>query len=181
MSARASSAMTLGARPPARVPMLSVLGPSSGSTGSGMRLHLGERVDEFVDGGFAQFGIGGVGHFAGGDHFVAQRAFGAERQAIFGGLAVDDVARAARIPGGLVGAGAVALFADDEEQAEIPLAGIEQRLDGLDHGGDDALGIAGAAAPDGLAVFAEGEEGRHGIDVGGERDVERPRPTARRR
>src|ERR1035441_10256187 len=34
MSARASSAITLGARPPESVPMLSVLGPSSASTGS---------------------------------------------------------------------------------------------------------------------------------------------------
>ena len=37
ISARASSAITLGARPPERVPMLSVLGPSSGSSGSGIR------------------------------------------------------------------------------------------------------------------------------------------------
>ena len=37
ISARASSAITLGARPPERVPMLRVLGPSSESTGSGIR------------------------------------------------------------------------------------------------------------------------------------------------
>ncbi len=41
-------------------------------------------------------GIGGVRHLAGGGHFVAQRALGAERQLVLGGLAVDDVARAAR-------------------------------------------------------------------------------------
>ena len=96
ISARASSAITLGARPPEMVPMFRVLGPSSASTGSGMRADRGQRVDQLVDGRIAQLGIGGVRHLAGGDHFVAQRALGAERQPVLGGLAVDDVARAAR-------------------------------------------------------------------------------------
>ena len=41
---------------------------------------------------------------------------------------------------------------------------------GIDHGGDDALGVAGAAAPDVVVVFARGEERRHGIDVRREGD-----------
>ena len=46
---------------------------------------------------------------------------------------------------------------------------FEQTLRGVDHAGDDALGIAGAAAPDEFVVFARAEEGRDGIHVGGER------------
>ena len=42
--------------------------------------------------------------------------------------------------------------------------------------GDDALGVAGAAAPDVFVVLARGEERRHGIHVGGERDHERLAP-----
>ena len=42
--------------------------------------------------------------------------------------------------------------------------------------GDDALGVAGAASPDVLVVLARGEERRHGIDVGGERDDQRLAP-----
>ncbi len=57
------------------------------------------------------------------------------------------------------------------------MAGFEQGLDGLDHGGDDALGVAGAAPPDKFVVFAGGEEGRDGIDVGGEGDDEGIAPT----
>ena len=71
-------------------------GPSSSSTGSGMRRISRERVEQFVDGGIAQLGIGGVRHLAGGADFVAQRALAAERELVLGGLAVDDVARAAR-------------------------------------------------------------------------------------
>ena len=40
----------------------------------------------------------------------------------------------------------------------------------MDHGGDDALGVAGAAAPDVIVVFARCEERRHGVDVRGEGD-----------
>ena len=66
---------------------------------------------------------------------------------VFGGLAVDDVSRAARMLRGVIGAGAVALFAHDEEQAEIAHAVFEQPFGGVDHAGDDAFGVAGAAAP----------------------------------
>ena len=83
MSARASSAITLGARPPESVPMFSVLGPEQSSTGSGMRADLGERVDQFVDRRIAEFGIGRVRHLAGGADFVAQRALATRARAGF--------------------------------------------------------------------------------------------------
>ena len=176
ISARASSAITLGARPPEMVPMFSVLGPSSGSTGSGMRAHIGQRVEQLVDGRIAQLGISRVRHLAGGDDFIAQRALGAERQLVFGGLAVDDVARAARRAGP----------PDTRRRCCAPrpprTAGRNRarRLRAAprrrDHGGDDALGVAGAAAPDVVVVLARGEERRHGIHVGGKRDGERLAP-----
>ena len=62
---------------------------------------FGQRVDELVDGRIAQFRIRRVRHLAGGDHLVAQRALGAQRQLVFGGLAIDDVARSARVLGGV--------------------------------------------------------------------------------
>jgi hypothetical protein len=55
---------------------------------------------------------------------------------------------AARRFGGVDGAGAVALFADHEEEAEVAFAIGEQFFGGKEHGGDDAFGIARAAAPD---------------------------------
>ena len=98
---------------------------------------------------------------------------------VFGGLAVDDVSRAARIFGRVIGADAGTLFADDEEQAEIALAGLEQRFGGLDHASDDALDVAGAAAVNEFGILGRGEEGRNGIEVSGQRDVEAVCPSAR--
>ena len=109
--------------------MFSVLRPERGSTGSGMRRRLLERVQQLVDGRLAQLRIGRVGHLAGRGNFVAQRAFGAERQPVLGGLAVDQVARAARVAGGGHSAGAVALLADHEQQAEVAHARVEQRFE----------------------------------------------------
>ncbi len=44
-------------------------------------------------------------------------------------------------------------------------------LGGGDLGGDDALGVAGAAAIEELVVFVVGNVGRDGVHVGGEDDV----------
>ena len=156
--------------------MLSVLGPSSGSVGQRDAPDVGERVEQFVHGGLAEFRIGGVGHLAAGADLVAERALAAERELVLGGLAVDDVARAAGRLGGFVSARAVALLAHHEEQPEAAVSRGEQRLDGLDHAGDDALGVAGAASPDEFVVLAGGEKRRHGIDVGGEGDHQRLAP-----
>ena len=61
---RASSAMIFGARPPLSVPIFSVLGPSSSSTGNSMCRMPVERVQQFVDGRFAQLRIRRVRHAA---------------------------------------------------------------------------------------------------------------------
>ena len=54
-----------------------------------------------------------------GHDLVAQRALGAERQLVLGRLAVDRGSASRADAGGVVGAGAVALLADHEQQAEI--------------------------------------------------------------
>ena len=51
-----------------------------------------ERLDELVDGGVAELGIGGVGHAAFGAEFDAEGALGGEGEAVVGGLAVDEEA-----------------------------------------------------------------------------------------
>ena len=79
------------------VPIFRVLGPRTGSTGSGMLANALQRVKKFLDGGFAQFRIGGMRHAAVRDDFIAQRAFGAEGQLVFRRLAVDDEVAAARV------------------------------------------------------------------------------------
>ena len=81
-----------------------------------------EGVEKLVNRGFAEFGIRGMGEAAGGFDFIAQDTFRGENQLVFGGLAVDQETRTARIARGGVGAGAVAFFADYEEQAEISRA-----------------------------------------------------------
>ena len=83
MSARASSAITFGARPPASVPMFSVLGPSTSSTGSGMRRISASASSSLFDGRIAQLGIGRVRHLAGGADLVAQRALASPARAGF--------------------------------------------------------------------------------------------------
>ena len=152
------------------VPIFSVLGPST-SIHRQLDLANGvERVEQLVDGRFAQLGISRVRHLAARDQLVAQRAFRPKRELVFSGLAVDDVFRSARMLRGMMRAGAVALLADHEQQPEIAHAFFEQALRRSDHRSDDALGVAGAASPDEFIVFARRHEGRHGIHVGRERD-----------
>ncbi len=85
-------------------------------------LDVVERGEELVDGGVAELGVGGVGHLAVGAELDAETAFGGEGEAVVGGLAVDDEARAVGGCVGDEGAGGVALFADDVEQSDA-LAG----------------------------------------------------------
>ncbi len=59
-----------------------------------------EDFDELVDGRFAELGVGGVGHGAGGTEDGTQGAFRGNGEAVFRGLAVDEEAAA---PGALVG------------------------------------------------------------------------------
>ena len=57
-----------------------------------------------------------------------------------------------------------------KSKPKLRLPGFEELPGGRDHGGDDALGIAGAAAPDEVAIFAGRDERRDGIHVGGKYD-----------
>ncbi len=56
------------------------------------------------------------------------------------------------------------------------MARLEQIAYREDHRRDNALGIASAASPDVLVVFARGEEWRHSVHVRGERDRWFPPP-----
>ena len=96
----------------------------------------------------------------------ARRApFEARASAIVSGLAVDqEPAAFGRLVGNL-GAGRVALFAADEQQAN-PEACRAQSFGSRNLGGDDALGVGNAAAVHEFVVFAEGNVGRHGVHVG---------------
>ncbi len=145
-------------------------GAESGIDGQRHFANAFQRVEQFLNGGFAEFGISGVGHAAVGDDLKAERAFGAESELIFGGLAINEVLAAARSVGGMNSAGAVAFFADDEEETEIAFAGGEEFLRGEQHGGDDAFSVTCTTTPDLSSVFARRDEGRDGIHVSGERD-----------
>src|SRR5580704_13509495 len=120
-----------------------------------------------MNGGVAKLWIGGVRQLSAGNQFVAQRAFGAERQTIFRGLAVDEEARAPRMCGGGFSSGAVAFFADNKQQSKIAGAGCEEIFGRGNHGSDDALGIAGATTPEIILIFTGGEEGGNSVHVSG--------------
>jgi len=130
-----------------------------------------EGVEQRMNCGMAEMRISGVGQLTVRDEFIAEGAFGAKSKMIFGGFAINKEARATGRRGGGHGTDAAALFTDDEEEREIACATSEKRFGGGDHGGDDPLGVAGAAAVDVRRVFAGGEERRNGVHVGGESDV----------
>ena len=90
----------------------------SRSLGMGMRRIVLKRIQQFLDGRLAQMRIGGVRHAALRDDLVTQRALRSERELVFRGLAVDQIAAAARVAGGGIGAGAIALLAHDEKQRD---------------------------------------------------------------
>ena len=58
--------------------------------------HFLKRIQQFLDGRFAQLGISRMRHASAGHQFQPQRALGSERQLVFGGFAVDQEFRAAR-------------------------------------------------------------------------------------
>src|ERR1035438_9626754 len=118
----------------------------------------------------AQFGVRGMCQLAVRGKLKTQGAFASEREMIFRGLAVDEETRATRVCGRRAGAGAVALFANDKEQREVALAGGEQFFRGGDHRRDDAFGVASAASPDEVFVFAGSKKRRNGIHVRGKRN-----------
>src|SRR5271165_3253976 len=102
-------------------------------------------------------------HAAARRDFVAQRAFAAHREFVLRRLAIDEVPAAAALARSYKGPSAIALLPDDEQQRQTAHAFRKQVLDGLNHGRDDALGVAGAAAPDPFAVVSRRVERWNGI------------------
>ncbi len=134
------------------------------------RANRAQDIKQRVNGGVAELRVCGVRKLSMRCNFEAKSALRAERKLIFRGLAVDEEARAARINGGDFCAGAVALFTDHEEQSDICRAGVEQFFRGGGHRGDDAFGVARAAAPDAFGVFERGEKRWDGVHVRRKRD-----------
>src|SRR5579863_6954583 len=123
-----------------------------------------------MDGGVAKLGIRGVCKFSAGNQFIAQGTLGTEREMIFRGFSIDEKARASRMRGGGLGSGAVAFFADHEEQCKIADSGSKKLFGCSNHGSDNALGIAGTATPQIILILAGGEKWRNGVHVGGKCD-----------
>src|SRR5271165_6296423 len=109
-------------------------------------------------------------HLAACDKFDAQRALGREHKLVFRGLAIDEEFCSARLLVGDLCALAVALFADEEEQADVDTLPF-QLLCGCDLRGDDALGVTRATAVNALAGFRRRNVWRHRVHVGGERQL----------
>jgi len=108
-----------------------------------------------------------MGHSAAGDDFKAKCTFRAQRKLVFGGFAIDDVLTATRRSCGGDRSRAITFFTNYEENAEIAFAGGKQALGGHQHGGNDAFGIASAAAPDLHAIIARRNKRRDSIHMSG--------------
>ncbi len=94
----------------------------------------------------------------------------ARARRVVGWLAVDEELRSLGVKIGGGGSGGVSLFADDKKQADFNVGFAELVCCG-DLRGDDALGVAGAAAIKIQVVFGAAEEGRDGVHVGGKDDI----------
>ena len=131
-----------------------------------------EGLDELVNRTVAELGIGRVGHFAGGADDDAKSALGCESEAVIGRFAIDKEATAFGMKIGSLGAGRVAFFAGDKEEADFVALGTERF--GSGHlGGEDSLGVGDAATVEVFRVFAGGDIGRYGVEVGGKDQVRR--------
>ena len=65
---------------------------------------------------------------------------------------------------------AVGLLPHHTQEGHLVMSFRHQQTDGLRHGGQDPLGVAGAPAVDPGTLASGGNEGRHGIQVGAEED-----------
>jgi len=128
---------------------------------------LGESIKKRMDGGMAEFGIGRMGKLAASNKLIAQDALGTESDAIFGGFAINEKAGTAGRGSGGGRASTVALFANDEEKGEVARAGSEERFRRVNHGSDDAFGVATAAAMNVGVVLRGRKIRRDGVHVSG--------------
>ncbi len=133
-----------------------------------------QDVDQLVDRRVPQLRVGGVGRPPLGREGEIEIPLRAQGEPVLGGLAVDQVAGPPGVAVGHLGADAVRLLADDEQQAEPADPLVQQLPGGLEHGGDPPLGVARPPAVEEFAVFRGGEERRHGVHVGREDDHRLP-------
>ena len=166
ISACAWSATTFGARPPAIVPILSVLWPSRGSSGSWDGANGAQSIEQRMNRGVAQLGISGVRKFSVGGDFVAQHSLCSERELVFSWLAIDQKYRE---PRGLAAATfAPALLRSSPTTKSSPkFVAPESRSFSAarNHRRDDAFRVAGAASPNEIGVFERREKRRDSIHV----------------
>src|SRR5260370_35031212 len=100
-----------------------------------------------------------MGQPAVGCQLEAKRSLGRQAQLVFRWLTVDQIAGSARVLRRDARTRAVSFFADHEQKAEVGDTFSEKFLDGADHGGDDAFGVACPSPRQELVVFARGEKG----------------------
>ena len=108
----------------------------------------------------------------------AQCAFGGQGQAVVGGLAVDEEAAALGLRLATL-APAESRSSPLHKQQPNPESRRPQRLGGGHLRGDDALGVADAAAIQKLVVLAEWDVGRNGVHVRGKHQIGRLARRAR--
>ncbi len=133
-----------------------------------------QDVDELVDRRVPQLRIGGVGRLPLGLEGEIEVPLRAQGEPVLGGLAVDQVAGPPGVAVGHLGADAVGLLADHEQQAESADPLVQQLPGRLQHGGDPPLGVARPPAMEEFAILRGGEERRHGVHVGREDDHRLP-------
>ncbi len=154
--------------------MFSVLGPTPSTVGSSMASSRSQGLHQLVHGAVAQLRVSGMGHGAVGADFRPQRSFGGQRQAVVGGLAVDEEAAALGVQIGHPRSRRIALLTHHEQQrGRHP--GLAQPLGGGHLRGDNPLGVAGPPSIEEEIVLAAGDKRRHGIHVRGKHHI---RPLA---
>ena len=136
------------------------------------RAQLHERVDQLVDRRLAELGKRRMRRAPRGAQLQPQDAARREPQPIVGRLAVDEIAALllGRRSVGDARAVAAPLLADDEDEGDARFPVAPQTSGRRDLGGQDALGVACAAAVEAIAVDAAREERRHAVDVRREGD-----------
>jgi hypothetical protein len=139
--------------------MFNVPGPSTRIHRQLDGAHGLKRVQQLVDGGFAQLGIGGVRHAARRSTSYRSAPLDPSASRFSVGSPLIRKREPRGFCGGMVRPALLLLLAHHEQQPEVRVPAFQQAFGGFDHGGDDALGVARAAAPDELIVLTRGKNG----------------------
>ena len=151
--------------------MLSVLGAQDLIHRQRHAAHCLQRVQQFLDGRFAEL-AGKRNAPSGRSPPTSSRSAPLEPSASLFSVG-SPLIRNFEPRGDFAAASAPALLRSSpttNSSARLVWPASSKFAHGEDHGRDDALGIASAASPDVLVVFARREERRHGVHVRGERD-----------